>query len=337
MVSSTISAPMSWAKRSIARPASFERKSPMASAAESAAPSLTSRPKSALSPSPHPATLPMLKARPPIATSSVSALPSPGSTRSASSCAGRRDATTTRQMVSCAPRSKSTERSTANPKLAPSWPVKTAVWVRNPGPMAEVAMRNAAPSSTRRRPRPTGGGAAAEEPGAEAMSGVLYPPMSPALWHPKRILVSHTLHEGLGEYILARRPDLEVRARGQREIAAEDVEWAEVYVGFWPPAVGPWRTLRWIHCIGAGVDAFAFRAGLSEETLLTRTAEDFGPMIGEYCLARALAVTQRLRHHEAEQRARSWRPKHPERLRGTRAVIVGTGAVGRGIARAFLG
>jgi glyoxylate/hydroxypyruvate reductase len=161
--------------------------------------------------------------------------------------------------------------------------------------------------------------------------------MPPAPWHPKRILVSHTLHEGLGEYLLARRPDLEVRARGQREITAEDVEWAEVYVGFWPPAVGPWRALRWIHCIGAGADAFAFRSGLSGETLLTRTAEDFGPMMGEYCLARALAVTQRLRHLEAEQRARSWKPKHPEQLRGTRALIVGTGAVGRGIARAFLG
>jgi phosphoglycerate dehydrogenase-like enzyme len=169
------------------------------------------------------------------------------------------------------------------------------------------------------------------------MSGVLYPAMSPTPWHPRRILVSHTLHEGLGEYLLTRRPDLEVRARGQREIVAEDVEWAEVYVGFWPPAAGPWRALRWIHCIGAGVDAFAFRAGLPKETLLTRTAEDFGPMIGEYCLARALAVTQRLRQLDAEQRARSWRPKHPERLRGTRALIVGTGAVGRGIGGAFLG
>ena len=163
------------------------------------------------------------------------------------------------------------------------------------------------------------------------------PDASAGPWHPKRILVSHTLHEGLGDYILARRPDLEVRAMGQREITGEDVEWAQVFVGFLPPAAGPWRTLRWIHCIGAGVNAFSFRTGLPRETLLTRTSEDFGPMIGEYCLARALAVTQRLRHLEAEQRARSWKPRHPEQLRGTRALIVGTGAVGRGIARAFLG
>jgi D-2-hydroxyacid dehydrogenase (NADP+) len=156
-------------------------------------------------------------------------------------------------------------------------------------------------------------------------------------WHPKRILVSDTLHEGLGDYLLARRPDLEVRALGAPAITAADVEWAEVLVGFRPPKAGPWRELRWIHCIGAGVDAFAFRTGRPADTLLTRTAEDFGPMIGEYALARALAVTQRLRQLDAEQRARSWQPRHPSMIRDTRVLIVGTGAVGRGVARAFQG
>ncbi|HEV8148784.1 MAG TPA: D-2-hydroxyacid dehydrogenase [Gemmatimonadales bacterium] len=159
----------------------------------------------------------------------------------------------------------------------------------------------------------------------------------PTPWFPKRILVSHALHEGLGDYLLERREDLEIRARGLSEISAQDIAWAEVLVGFRAPREGAWQKLRWIHCIGAGVDAFAFRTGLSPDTLLTRTAEDFGPMMGEYCLARALAVTQRLRQLDAEQRARLWQPKHPKPLRGTRALIVGTGAVGRGIAHALQG
>ena len=29
----------------------------------------------------------------------------------------------------------------------------------------------------------------------------------PVPWFPKRILISHTLHEGLGEYLAARRPE----------------------------------------------------------------------------------------------------------------------------------
>lgn len=155
-------------------------------------------------------------------------------------------------------------------------------------------------------------------------------------WFPKRILVSHALHEGLGDFLLERRPDLEIRARGLAEISADDVEWAEVLVGFRAPRAGRWQQLRWIHCIGAGVDAFTFRTGLSPHTLVTRTSEDFGPQIGEYCLARALAVTQHLRHFEAEQRARRWQPTHPEWIRGTRALVVGTGSVGRGIAAALL-
>jgi phosphoglycerate dehydrogenase-like enzyme len=162
--------------------------------------------------------------------------------------------------------------------------------------------------------------------------------MSPTPWFPKRILLSDTLHEGLGDYLLERRPDLELRARGWNAISPEDVAWSEAFVGFRAPKVPGWEThFRWIHCIGAGVDAFAFRTGLPATTLLTRTSEDFGPQIGEYCLARALAVTQRLRHLDSEQRARSWKPRHPSQLRGTRALIVGTGTVGRGIARALEG
>ena len=77
------------------------------------------------------------------------------------------------------------------------------------------------------------------------------------------------------------------------------------------------------------------RTGLSPDTLLTRTSEDFGPQMGEYCVSRVLAVAQRLRYLESEQQARSWKPKHPRQIRGTRALIVGTGTVGAGIARAF--
>jgi phosphoglycerate dehydrogenase-like enzyme len=156
-------------------------------------------------------------------------------------------------------------------------------------------------------------------------------------WFPKRVLVSDPLHEGLGQRLAESRPNLEIWERGIVDVTDADVEWADVFVGFRPPKHGNWRELPWVHCIGAGVDAWAFRTGLSPDTLLTRTSEDFGPQMGEYCLSRALAVTQRLRHLEAEQRVRSWKPKHPEQIRGTTALVVGTGTVGAGIARAFLG
>jgi phosphoglycerate dehydrogenase-like enzyme len=162
--------------------------------------------------------------------------------------------------------------------------------------------------------------------------------MSPALpWFPKKVLVSDPLHAGLGQLLGQSRPDLDIRERGVPDVTEADVAWADVFAGFRPPKQGDWRHLPWVHCIGAGVDAWAFRTGLSPHTLLTRTSEDFGPQMGEYCVSRALAVTQRLRHLEAEQRDRSWKPKHPEQISGTGALIVGTGTVGAGIARAFQG
>jgi hypothetical protein len=51
-------------------------------------------------------------------------------------------------MFTCAARPIRTLMRMVKPKLAPYWAVKTAVWVRKPGPMADVAMSEAAPRRT---------------------------------------------------------------------------------------------------------------------------------------------------------------------------------------------
>ena len=53
-------------------------------------------------------------------------------------------------MLSCAPISMTMEASIANAKLARNCSVKTLVWVRNAGPMEEVAIRKTAPNSSLR-------------------------------------------------------------------------------------------------------------------------------------------------------------------------------------------
>ena len=68
----------------------------------------------------------------------------PGTTRFAISWARRPLTETIRQMFSWAPMSSSMDKRMTNPKLAPSFSVNTAVWVRKPGPIAEVAIRKAA-------------------------------------------------------------------------------------------------------------------------------------------------------------------------------------------------
>jgi phosphoglycerate dehydrogenase-like enzyme len=91
--------------------------------------------------------------------------------------------------------------------------------------------------------------------------------------------------------------------------------------------------VRWVHCTGAGVDSWLYPTELPREILLTRTSEPFGWMIAEWAVSRALAFTQRLREVEAQQHRREWKDVGLSFLRGTKAVVVGTGDVGSHIAR----
>ena len=151
---------------------------------------------------------------------------------------------------------------------------------------------------------------------------------------PKRILIGHKRLTGLDERIRAARPDLEVRSLDLGAIGEAELAWADCYVGFRRPEPELLGGVTWMHCTGAGVEAFLARP-LAAEITITRTSEDFGPQIAEYCVARALAITQQLRHMDAAQRARQWQPEHPRPMAGGRTLIIGTGQVGRAVSRAF--
>lgn len=152
---------------------------------------------------------------------------------------------------------------------------------------------------------------------------------------PRKILIGYNIHDNLVAYLRQRRADLEYRSKPFSEVTNADMDWAEVFVGFRRPPITDWGNVRWIHSVGAGVDAFLFRAYLPEHVLVTRTSEPFGPQIAEYCLTRALMFTQQMRALERSQQARKWEPRFIEKLAGTRAVIVGTGEIGSEIAQRF--
>lgn len=157
----------------------------------------------------------------------------------------------------------------------------------------------------------------------------------PLPYCPKKILIGYNIHDNLVAYLRERRDDLEYRSKPFTEVTNADMAWAEVFVGFRRPPISDWGSIRWIHSVGAGVDAFLFRAELPENVLVTRTSEPFGPQIAEYCLTRALMFTQQVRALERSQRAGKWEPRFIETLAGTRVVIVGTGEIGSEIAKRF--
>jgi phosphoglycerate dehydrogenase-like enzyme len=74
---------------------------------------------------------------------------------------------------------------------------------------------------------------------------------------------------------------------------------------------------------------------LARDILLTRTSESFGVYIAEWALARALAVRQDIVELADAQRRHEWSPREIGYLRGSRAIVVGTGDVGSHIARLF--
>lgn len=158
----------------------------------------------------------------------------------------------------------------------------------------------------------------------------------PLPFAPRRILVGATAHDGIAAWLRSRRPGLEVRGAPHTTITADDLAWADAYVGFRrPPAAATMGNVRWVHCTGAGVDSWLGETPLDPSILLTRTSESFGPMIAEWAVARVLAFQQQLSDLAAAQREARWAPRDIARVAGTRALVVGTGDIGRAVAGAL--
>jgi D-2-hydroxyacid dehydrogenase (NADP+) len=155
-------------------------------------------------------------------------------------------------------------------------------------------------------------------------------------WLPKRVLVAVGGIPGFVDYLAGRRPDLELREVPLDRVTPTDVAWAEIYIGMRKPPVPSWGSVRWIHSVGAGVDKLLRPEPPPKSVIITRSPEDFGPAIGEWCLGQALAITQHHAKQSADQAGTRWnRDLEPVMLAGQRVLILGTGLVGRGIARAF--
>lgn len=155
-------------------------------------------------------------------------------------------------------------------------------------------------------------------------------------FRPRRIVIGAGAHAALIEWLRARRPELEFRGAPFSNITPDDLEWADAYVGFKrPPTAVTMGNVRWVHCTGAGVDSWLDAPGLDPAVLLTRTPESFGPPIAEWAVARVFAFQQQLLELARAQQESRWAPRDVTRMAGTRALIVGTGDIGKAIAKAF--
>jgi phosphoglycerate dehydrogenase-like enzyme len=96
----------------------------------------------------------------------------------------------------------------------------------------------------------------------------------------------------------------------------------------WPAA----DTLRWVHSSTAGVDRLLFPALTGSDVLVTNSRGIFDRPMAEYVLATVLTFAKDLHTSLRLQDRKQWRHRETERVEGKRALIVGTGPIGRAIA-----
>ncbi|MFD7703637.1 D-2-hydroxyacid dehydrogenase [Streptomyces caelestis] len=96
------------------------------------------------------------------------------------------------------------------------------------------------------------------------------------------------------------------------------------------PGEGP--RPRWVHTASAGVDHLLCPELVASDTVVTNARGVFDRPIAEYVAALVLAFAKDLPRTLDLQRERTWRHRESRAVAGTRAVVVGSGPIGRAIA-----
>lgn len=93
------------------------------------------------------------------------------------------------------------------------------------------------------------------------------------------------------------------------------------------------RTLEWIHVPAAGVDTLLFDGLRESEVVVTNARGVFDRPIAEYVLGAVIAYAKDSQAGFDRQRRHEWRHRETRSIAGAHALVVGTGGIGREIAR----
>src|SRR5699024_3996618 len=104
---------------------------------------------------------------------------------------------------------------------------------------------------------------------------------------------------------------------------------SDALTGVWDRA----ENLQWIHVAAAGVDPFMTPPVRRSEVTVTNSRGVFEQAIAEYVLGQVLSFAKDFPGSLRRQRDHTWDHRESERVAGIRAVVVGTGPIGRAIAQ----
>ncbi|MFD6156581.1 D-2-hydroxyacid dehydrogenase [Nocardia sp. NPDC060256] len=99
--------------------------------------------------------------------------------------------------------------------------------------------------------------------------------------------------------------------------------------GAWPSA----DRLQWLHMGSTGVDPAMFPELRASDVVVTNTRGLFDTAIAEYVLGQILGFAKDLPGSLRRQLRHEWEHRENERVAGSTVLIVGTGSIGRAIAR----
>ncbi|WP_425256454.1 MULTISPECIES: D-2-hydroxyacid dehydrogenase [unclassified Pseudarthrobacter] len=97
----------------------------------------------------------------------------------------------------------------------------------------------------------------------------------------------------------------------------------------WPHA----DSLKWVHVAAAGVDAMMFEELRASDVVVTNAHGTFDRPIAEFVLASILAHDKQLHRSKSLQQQHTWQHRELTPTEGSRALVVGTGGIGRATAR----
>ncbi|MCM2575883.1 D-2-hydroxyacid dehydrogenase [Streptomyces meridianus] len=97
------------------------------------------------------------------------------------------------------------------------------------------------------------------------------------------------------------------------------------------PGSGP--RPRWVHTASAGVDRLMCPELIASDTVVTNARGVFDQPIAEYVAGLVISLAKDFPGSWELQRQRRWQHRETRRVAGTRAVVVGSGPIGRAVAR----
>lgn len=132
----------------------------------------------------------------------------------------------------------------------------------------------------------------------------------------------------LGEVVYTTADGLSAKLPGTHALLVWDL-FSEALAAAWPKA----DSLNWVHAATTGVDNLMFPGIVNSGVVVTNSRGVFDEHIAEYVLGQVIAFAKDFHRTWGYQRERRWKHRETERVSGSRALVVGTGPIGRHIAR----